>query len=176
MLFSQSIIFIFFFTIMLNHLARFSNTKLNRRFLILFYSILGLSFLKLDIQLGNYSLHYMYYFSTVLCTIMNSDIQLCNSSYLLTKKTLHSCMYVLGLKKFETGLLTVQWEYTTSETYFVLIYQCQIIFKWQSCEGIQNPFILGHKKSKIFSQISLNFLINFEFSHYNRIMCISRSN
>ena len=54
----------------------------------------------------------MYYFSTVLCTIMNSDIQLCNSSYLLTKKTLHSCMYVLGLKKFETGLLTVQWEYT----------------------------------------------------------------
>ena len=68
--------------------------------------------MKLDIQLGNSSLHYMYYFSTVLCTIMNSDIQLCNSSYLLTKKTLHSCMYVLGLKKFETGLSTVQWEST----------------------------------------------------------------
>jgi len=112
MIFSRSVIFLFFFTIMLNHLARFSNTKLNRRFLILFYSILGLSFLKLDIQLGNSSLHYMYYFSTVLCTIMNSDIQLCNSSYLLTKKTLHSCMYVLGLKKFETGLSTVQWECT----------------------------------------------------------------
>ena len=101
MIFSRSVIFLFFFTIMLNHLARFSNTKLNRRFLILFYSILGLSFLKLDIQLGNSSLHYMYYFSTVLCTIMNSDIQLCNSSYLLTKKTLHSCMYVLGLKNLK---------------------------------------------------------------------------
>ena len=101
MIFSRSVIFLFFFTIMLNHLARFSNTKLNRRFLILFYSILGLSFLKLDIQLGNSSLHYMYYFSTVLCTIMNSDIQLCNSSYLHTKKTLHSCMYVLGLKNLK---------------------------------------------------------------------------
>ena len=71
--------------------------------------------MKLDIQLGNSSLHYMYYFSTVLCTIMNSDIQLCNSSYLLTKKTLHSCMYVLGLKKFETGLSTVQWESTQNK-------------------------------------------------------------
>ena len=120
MLFSRSVIFLFFFTIMLNHLARFSNTKLNRRFLILFYSILGLSFLKLDIQLGNSSLHYMYYFSTVLCTIMNSDIQLCNSSYLLTKKTLHSCMYVLGLKNFETGLLTVQWEYTILAIYVIV--------------------------------------------------------
>ena len=101
MIFSRSVIFLFFFTIMLNHLAHFSNTKLNRRFIILFYSILGLSFLKLDIQLGNSSLHYMYYFSTVLCTIMNSDIQLCNSSYLLTKKTLHSCMYVLGQKNLK---------------------------------------------------------------------------
>ena len=144
MIFSRSVIFLFFFTIMLNHLARFSNTKLNRRFLILFYSILGLSFLKLDIQLGNSRLHYMYYFSTVLCTIMNSDIQLCNSSYLHTKKTLHSCMYVLGLKKFETGLSTVQWECTVYIAHIDLKH-IQVWGCWgHILEAILDSYLLSH--------------------------------